>query len=63
MGRYRRRGRERLAEPLSDLKNRGVEDILLVACDRLTGLPEAITTLWPATVQLRMVHLVRAKPG
>jgi transposase-like protein len=38
---------------LSDLKNRGVEDILLVACDGLKGLPDAITTLWPqATVQL-----------
>ena len=46
---------------LSDLKNRGVEDILLVACDGLKGLPEAITTLWPAaTVQLCVVHLVRA---
>jgi transposase-like protein len=46
---------------LSDLKNRGVEDILLVACDGLKGLPDAITTLWPAaTVQLCVVHLVRA---
>lgn len=46
---------------LADLKNRGVEDILLVACDGLKGLPEAITTLWPAaTVQLCVVHLVRA---
>lgn len=46
---------------LSDLKNRGVEDILIVACDGLKGLPEAITTLWPAaTVQLCVVHLVRA---
>jgi transposase-like protein len=46
---------------LSDLKNRGVEDVLLVACDGLRGLPDAITTLWPAaTVQLCVVHLVRA---
>lgn len=46
---------------LSDLKNRGVEDILIVACDGLKGLPDAITTLWPAaTVQLCVVHLVRA---
>ncbi|RSM56892.1 IS256 family transposase [Kibdelosporangium aridum] len=46
---------------LSDLKNRGVEDILIVACDGLKGLPEAIATLWPhATVQLCVVHLVRA---
>jgi putative transposase len=46
---------------LSDLKNRGVQDVLIVACDGLKGLPEAITTLWPAaTVQLCVVHLVRA---
>lgn len=46
---------------LSDLKNRGVEDVLLVACDGLKGLPDAITTLWPqAQVQQCVVHLVRA---
>lgn len=38
-----------------------MEDILLVACDGLKGLPDAITTLWPqATVQQCVVHLVRA---
>jgi len=43
---------------LSDLKNRGVEDILIVACDGLKGLPDAITALWPrAEVQLCVVHL------
>ncbi|GAB3512512.1 IS256 family transposase [Amycolatopsis cihanbeyliensis] len=46
---------------LSDLKNRGVEDVLIVACDGLKGLPEAIAALWPqAEVQLCVVHLVRA---
>ena len=46
---------------LADLKNRGVEDIMLVACDGLKGLPDAIAALWPAaTVQLCVVHLVRA---
>lgn len=46
---------------LSDLKNRGVADILIVACDGLKGLPEAITALWPAAaVQLCVVHLVRS---
>ncbi|WP_020502327.1 IS256 family transposase [Sciscionella marina] len=46
---------------LSDLKNRGVEDICLVACDGLKGLPEAVNSLWPrADVQLCVVHLVRA---
>lgn len=46
---------------LSDLKNRGVDDILIVACDGLKGLPDAIAALWPqAEVQLCVVHLVRA---
>ncbi|TCP47207.1 mutator family transposase, partial [Tamaricihabitans halophyticus] len=46
---------------LSDLKPRGVEDICLIACDGLKGLPEALNTLWPAAdVQLCVVHLVRA---
>jgi transposase-like protein len=46
---------------LSDLKNRGVADILIVTCDGLKGLPEAITALWPAAaVQLCVVHLVRS---
>ncbi len=46
---------------LSDLKNRGVEDICLIACDGLKGLPEAVNSLWPrADVLLCVVHLVRA---
>jgi putative transposase len=45
---------------LSELKNRGVEDVLIVCCDGLTGLPEAITAIWPrADVQTCVVHLVR----
>jgi putative transposase len=46
---------------LNELKSRGVEDVLIVVCDGLTGLPEAITTVWPAaTVQTCIVHLIRA---
>jgi len=46
---------------LSDLKNRGVDDILIVACDGLKGLPDAIVALWPrAEAQLFVVHLGRA---
>lgn len=46
---------------LSDLKNRGVDDICLIACDGVKGLPEALNSLWPqADVQLCVVHLVRA---
>jgi putative transposase len=46
---------------LTDLKNRGVEDIFLVCVDGLSGFPEAIQTAYPqARVQLCIVHLVRA---
>lgn len=45
---------------LTELRNRGVEDVLIVACDGLRGLPDAIETVWPqATVQTCVVHLVR----
>ena len=29
---------------LTELKNRGVQDVCIVVCDGLTGLPDAITT-------------------
>jgi putative transposase len=46
---------------MNELKARGVEDVLIVVCDGLTGLPEAITAVWPATkVQTCIVHLIRA---
>ncbi|MEW2386719.1 IS256 family transposase, partial [Micromonospora sp. NPDC047707] len=46
---------------LAELRNRGVEDVCIVACDGLKGLPDAIGEIWPlATVQLCVVHLVRA---
>lgn len=46
---------------LTDLKDRGVEDIFVVCVDGLSGLPEAIRTAFPRTkVQLCIVHLVRA---
>jgi putative transposase len=45
---------------LTELRNRGVEDVLIVACDGLKGLPEAIESTWPeATIQTCVVHLVR----
>ncbi len=44
----------------SELKNRGVEDVLIAVCDGLKGLPEAITTTWERTVvQQCVVHLIR----
>jgi len=46
---------------LTDLQNRGLEDIFLVCVDGLTGFPEAIQAAYPkARVQLCVVHLVRA---
>lgn len=46
---------------LSDLQNRGIEDICLIACDGLKGLPEVLNSLWPrADIQLCVVHLVLA---
>jgi putative transposase len=46
---------------LTDLKNRGVSDLLIVCVDGLTGFPDAIRTAYPqAKVQLCIVHLVRA---
>ncbi len=45
---------------LSELRNRGLHDALIVCCDGLKGLPEAIRVTWPhATVQTCVVHLVR----
>lgn len=43
----------------TELKNRGVEDVLIAVCDGLKGLPEAITTTWEHTiVQQCIVHLI-----
>jgi putative transposase len=45
----------------AELRNRGVQDVLIVCCDGLTGLPEAIEQAWPqTTVQTCVVHLIRA---
>ena len=45
----------------ADLANRGIRDVLIVCCDGLTGLPDAIEATWPAaTVQTCVVHLIRA---
>ncbi len=46
---------------VTDLKNRGVTDILIACVDGLKGFPEAIEAVYPdAEVQLCLVHLVRA---
>jgi putative transposase len=46
---------------LTELKNRGVNDVLIVCVDGLKGFPQAIETVFPeAKVQLCIVHMVRA---
>jgi len=45
----------------AELANRGVKDVLIVCCDGLTGLPEAIEATWSRVmVQTCVVHLIRA---
>jgi putative transposase len=45
---------------ITELKNRGVQDIFIACVDGLKGFPEAIEAIFPKTqVQLCMVHLVR----
>lgn len=45
---------------LTDLQNRGVQDILIACVDGLKGFPEAINTVYPKTqVQLCIVHMLR----
>src|SRR4029077_4638661 len=45
---------------LTDLKQRGVRDILICCVDGLKGFPEAIEAVFPqTTVQTCIVHLIR----
>ncbi len=45
---------------MNELRNRGVEDVLLAVVDGLKGFPEAITAVFPdAMVQTCIVHLLR----
>ena len=45
---------------LTELRQRGIEDIIFVCCDGLKGLPAAIEATWPqASVQTCVVHLIR----
>ena len=46
---------------LTELRDRGVRDILICCVDGLEGFPEAIETIFPKTVvQTCIVHLIRA---
>jgi putative transposase len=45
---------------MSELKNRGLNDILIAVVDGLKGFPEAITAVFPhSTIQTCIVHLLR----
>ena len=45
---------------LTELKNRGLNDILITCVDSLKGFPDAINTVYPeASIQLCIVHMVR----
>jgi len=45
---------------LTELKNRGVKDVLIACVDGLTGFPDAINAAFPNTrIQLCIVHMVR----
>jgi putative transposase len=45
---------------LTEIRNRGVNDVFIVVCDGLNGLPDAIGEVWPkAITQLCIVHLQR----
>ncbi|CAM7544372.1 hypothetical protein G983_04220 [Escherichia coli UMEA 3656-1] len=45
---------------LTELKNRGLQDILIACVDGLKGFPEAINSVYPQThIQLCIIHMVR----
>jgi putative transposase len=45
---------------VTELSNRGVQDIFIACVDGLKGLPDAIEAMYPKTaVQLCLVHMVR----
>ena len=44
----------------TEIKNRGTRDVLMVVCDGLKGLPDAVNAVWEKTiVQTCIVHLLR----
>jgi transposase-like protein len=46
---------------LAELKNRGLQDILIACMDGLSGFPEAVRSVYPDTrIQLCIVHMIRS---
>jgi putative transposase len=53
-------GAKAWAQAMAQLRNRGLEEVLFVCCDGLSGLGDEIAVTWPdATVQTCTVHLIR----
>jgi len=53
-------GAKHWLQVLTELRNRGVDDVCMVVCDGLKGLPDAIEQVWPlAITQTCVVHLLR----
>ncbi|MFE1165477.1 IS256 family transposase, partial [Streptomyces sp. NPDC058829] len=51
-------GAKHWLQVFTELKNRGIEDVLMLVCDGLKGLPDAVEAVWPRTVvQTCIVHL------
>jgi putative transposase len=45
---------------LTELKNRGVQDVCIAVCDGLKGLSDAVNAVWELTVvQTCIIHLIR----
>ncbi|MGH3282680.1 MAG: IS256 family transposase [Trebonia sp.] len=57
-------GSKAWAQALAQLRNRGLEEVLFVCCDGLSGLGDEITATWPGTtVQTCTVHVLRRALG
>ncbi|WP_257584212.1 IS256 family transposase [Streptomyces sp. TLI_146] len=54
-------GAKHWLQVFAELKNRGIEDVLMLVCDGLKGLPDAVETVWPRTVVQTCIvlHLIR----
>jgi transposase-like protein len=47
LGLWNGEGAKHWLHVLTEIKNRGVSDVLMLVCDGLKGLPEAVETVWP----------------
>jgi len=57
----RRREHPVLGRRAAELRNRGQHDVLIVCCDGLSGLSDAVEATWPkAVAQTCVIHLIRA---